>query len=121
MSLQQDLIAARAVIADPAHWTRHALARTSARNEVWPTDETATCWCLGGAILKVIEAPKYRDFGDRFRIAREYLNREFGDGDMPDAKFKNFGAFNDKHTHSELLAWLDRKIDEVPAEMPQAA
>src|SRR3546814_7719619 len=84
MSLQQDLIAARAVIADPINWTKESLSRTSAGDEIWPTDDTATCWCLGGALLKVVDAPNSNEIDDRYRIARAFLDREFGNGDTPD-------------------------------------
>src|SRR3546814_20060096 len=118
MSLQQDLIAARAVIADPINWTKESLSRTSAGDEIWPTDDTATCWCLGGALLKVVDAPNSNEIDDRYRIAREFLDREFGNGDTPDSDFEDFGEFNDAQSHSALLSCLDRKIEEAAAEQP---
>src|SRR3546814_16390077 len=95
MSLQQDLIAARAVIADPINWTKESPSRTSAGDEIWPTDDTATCWCLGGALLKVADAPTSNEIDDRYRIAREFIDRESGPGATPDSEFADFGEYND--------------------------
>src|SRR3546814_8573316 len=102
MSLQQDLIAARAVIADPITWTKEPLSRTSAGDEIWPTDDTATCWCLGGALLKVVDAPNSNEIDDRYRIASEFLARAFGNGDTPDSEFEDFGEFKHEKSHSEM-------------------
>src|SRR3546814_3801930 len=112
MSLQQDLIAARAVIADPINWTKESLSRTSAGDEIWPTDDTATCWCLGGALLKVVDAPNSNEIDERYRIAREFLTREIGNGDTPDSEFEDFGECNDAEEPNVLHPWLDRTIAE---------
>jgi len=49
---KQVLINARALIADPAHWTRRTLACTAAGQPVAWYDHSATKWCATGAIYR---------------------------------------------------------------------
>ena len=49
---KQVLINARALIADPAHWTRSVLACTAAGNAVAWHDPSAAKWCAIGAIYR---------------------------------------------------------------------
>jgi hypothetical protein len=46
------LLGARTLIAFPAHWTQHALARDIERNPMVPDDPRAVCFCADGALLK---------------------------------------------------------------------
>jgi hypothetical protein len=39
------LVAARALIADPAHWTQGSYARDAAGHRVGENSAEATCWC----------------------------------------------------------------------------
>jgi hypothetical protein len=61
---KQVLINARALIADPAHWTRGALARSADDNYVDWYDRSATKWCAQGAIYRAaydLVGPKRSD------------------------------------------------------------
>ncbi len=90
---------ARELLADPAHWTRNALARavTPEHNlSCSPRDPTATCWCLRGALHRV--APD-RDTGWR---AEAYLERFVPGGKV--------AVFNDASTHAQVLALLDEAL-----------
>ena len=40
---------------DPDNWTTDVFARDSEGEEIGPTSEYATCWCLFGAITKVLD------------------------------------------------------------------
>jgi hypothetical protein len=89
---------ARELLADPARWTRNALARavTPEHNlSCSPRDPTATCWCLRGALHKV--APD-RDAAWR---AEYYLEV---------AAAADIASFNDTATHAQVLAVLDEAL-----------
>lgn len=47
------LIAARALIEDPKHWTREALARDAHGLKVSTRDESAVCFCGAGAVSRI--------------------------------------------------------------------
>jgi hypothetical protein len=49
---KQVLINARALIADPAHWTRGTIARTANGRKVEWHDQSATKWCAMGAMYR---------------------------------------------------------------------
>ena len=63
---------ARELIADPVHWTRNAAARDRGMNVVEPTDPSAFCWCLEGAV-EAAQVPGAPHCGDEVR--REALAR----------------------------------------------
>ena len=46
----QVLSEVRELFHDPSKWTRFANARNQSGYRVEPTDPTAVCWCLNGAI-----------------------------------------------------------------------
>ena len=49
---KQVLINARALIADPTHWTRSTIARTANGRKVEWHDQAATKWCAMGAMYR---------------------------------------------------------------------
>lgn len=51
-AISEILIGARALIADPAHWTQEVHARDKNGMPVVPTDPDATCFCADGALVK---------------------------------------------------------------------
>lgn len=123
MNIHQDLIATRAIVADKANWTSFELSRAENSDAVWPTDQRATCWCIGGALIKVtgITGPVSDQINVRYQNAVEFLDQEFGAGDNPDSEFEDFAHFNDANPHEVVIAWLDRKIEEAAAtELPLA-
>jgi hypothetical protein len=121
MSIQQDLIATRALIADKANWTSFELSRNENHDAVWPTDERANCWCIGGALIKVVgmRDPAIVTSMDpvkiRYQNAERFLDREFGAGENPDSEYEDFAHFNDANPHEIVIAWLDTKIAEAAA------
>jgi hypothetical protein len=52
VTVAETLIAARALIADPVHWTQEVHARDKHGMPVLPTDPDATCFCADGALTK---------------------------------------------------------------------
>ena len=52
--IKERLQAARALIADPAHWTQDAFARDANQRPVGFNDTTAVCWCGSAALDHVV-------------------------------------------------------------------
>lgn len=96
MTVKDDLIAAKALIADAAHWMQDDYSNIRGPDEVM-------CYCALGACLKVdglhggdeeisptcLALAKVVKPGEPYWVAR----------------------FNDDHTHAEVLALFDRAIE----------
>jgi len=102
---KQVLINARALIADPAHWTRGTLACTANGRRVAWHDQSATKWCALGAIYRaaydLVGDPK-----EAMRIGNEVARsisrtRWFG-GRLP--------IMNDTRGHTAVLAAFDKAL-----------
>jgi len=76
------------LLSDPKRWTQKANARDSDGAEVRFDSDDAVCWCLWGAMAKVI--PMH----DRTRVHAD-INNLIEEGAV---------QFNDTHTHAEVLA-----------------
>lgn len=63
MSLKEDLIAVRALIADPAHWTQGVIARDAAGKPIQYIHgrftDVAKSYCVGGAVLVIVGADNF--------------------------------------------------------------
>lgn len=99
MTTKAVLVAARARILDPAHWTQGALARD--KNGVPMSDvfnTAAACWCATGALHLCGHSAK----NVKFYTALSHLSRFTGGSGI--------AKFNDKHTHREVIAMFDAAI-----------
>jgi hypothetical protein len=92
----KSLRAARALLTDPAKWTRGAFARDGAGCSVPPSSDHAVAWCAEGALLR---AASYNP--ETFGLLAKAGPLRYG---LPDYN-------DDLETHAELLAWFDRAID----------
>lgn len=102
MSVAQMLKDAKALIADPAHWTQGTPARDASgkplSNEESPA---AVCWCSIGALARVANAdpaPLYH----LYPVARHYLYKATAGASIIN--------FNDTHTHAEVMELWDKAI-----------
>ena len=102
---KQVLINARALIADPAHWTRGTIARTANGRKVEWHDQSATKWCAMGAMYRAA----YDLVGDRkqaVRIGNDLANsirpRRWLRGGLP--------LINDVRGHTVVLAVFDKAL-----------
>lgn len=94
----------------PWQWTKHKLARDSRGEPVSPGDNYAVCWCLLGARSvecghnTALAADVATALGGA--IIRTPSNKEYQQfwGGPP------VGAWNDEHSHSEMLELLDSAI-----------
>lgn len=92
--VKETLIAARAKIADPKHWTQNYLAHDISGRPISPYSPNAVCWCALGAIESV----------SRGRIGPAVMT-------LSSVIEGPVSQFNDTHTHAEILAAFDRAIE----------
>jgi hypothetical protein len=102
---KQVLINARALIADPAHWTRGTLACTANGRKVEWHDQSATKWCAMGAIYRAA----YDLVGNQeeaVRIGDELANS------IPPRRWLGgtLAAINDARGHAAVLAVFDKAL-----------
>lgn len=100
----------RSLLADPARWTKGAMAKDASGENVSPHSPKATCWCLVGAVYKVRDDnPDVRGscVGDTIDISkaidRAVSARGFG---------RNCAAYQDRAdtTHADVLSLIDEAI-----------
>lgn len=105
MTPKEILIAARARIEDPEHWTRWTPAKTSQKGfSVRATDPSATCFCATGAIQS-LGLPKHLE-DQAYHLLAAAIDRPYT-ADPRDA----IESFNDsRRGHSEVLAAFDKAI-----------
>lgn len=108
---KQVLLEARALIADPDHWTQHAFARREDGEACKPTDPRACRRCLLGAVafasnVHGIISPKLLEFFDQLR---EYCYPSDGS-----PSFKNTTQLNDYLSHDKVLEFLDFALQQFP-------
>lgn len=94
---------ARALIADPLQWCRYAYARDRYGSPAYPYSIEARQWCSLGSLERVT-----RDAPSRILVAGKVILEEalgqLGYG-------HEVGAFNDSHTHEEVLEMFDKAIE----------
>jgi hypothetical protein len=95
------LIAAKALIEDPKHWTTGALARDKDGNVTSSQGEEAVCFCSWGAFNKIEQATNDERAAE---AASEYLRLAVPDGSRMPA------VYNDSHTHEQVMAMWDAAI-----------
>lgn len=98
------LIAAKAVIADPKHWTKGAIAKNSDGYSTYVSSETASCWCSVGAYYRVAEAIDETPIAI---TAFETLTRAataFG-------RFLSVADMNDASDHATVMSVWDKAIE----------
>lgn len=108
MTTKEVLEKAKAIIADPFHWTKGAFARNSHGTTVIDvTSEDACSFCALGALVRVMENET------DYNHARDILELCVGDKNFP-----NVPAFNDasETTHADILALFDCAIEEASHE-----
>jgi hypothetical protein len=106
MTSSEFLKAIKDLIKDPEHWTQVAIARDINGQPTFTLAKNAVSWCLKAAMYKV---GNYNQIVGKepFNRARLTLNRIVG---------CDCGLFNDSHTHTEVIALLDKAIEMTEAE-----
>lgn len=103
--MKDQLTAARARIADPAHWIKGSFAMTAAGRTIGPACPNAICWCLVGTLRADDNDPEIL-FTETVKFVTEIIKERFSD------RYHNAPAFNDHKdtTHAMVLAVLDEAI-----------
>ncbi len=94
--IKKILVAARAKIADPKHWTQNQYARDANGCMVQPEADNACQWCAAGAIISAVWDGK-TDLYDARKILEHYAN-------------SRLTIYNDTHSHEDVLALFDRAL-----------
>ena len=104
--MKDTLIAARALLADPAKWIKRDYAKRADGEVVFGNDEGAVCFCGFGAIQHVLDTENEPDPLSVLLTdaAREMFPDRVGE--------RSFAAFNDHPdtTHADVLAVFDKAI-----------
>ena len=100
----QALVDARALLADPKHWTQCAIARDSRGDWREPHSSGAVCWCIDGAIQRCTDRGAMAVQDLAILAVAEAIGRRDNIWTVVD--------WNDDDTrsHDEVLDALDRAI-----------
>ena len=96
------LVKAKAVIADPKHWTQGWYAKDVEGLNVGPSTPKAVCWCSLGAIQKV--AHEEVTYSTRL-TAGGYLSRV-----AAECGYIRIPEFNDNSSHEAVMKAWDKAI-----------
>ena len=97
MSVKQELIKAKALIADPKNWTQSCLARNAGDMFVNVNDPSACKFCALGALRKAGTQSAYMALADAaFKLG-----------------FKGIVALNDHGLHEDVMEMFDKAIEEA--------
>jgi hypothetical protein len=89
------------LIEKPERWTKGWFARTEAGEKVAPRDPRAVCWCVEGALCKILNLPTITTAGVDARNELE-------------CAYDLDATYNDNRTHADVLALLKRAIERAP-------
>ena len=96
------LIKAKAVIADPKHWTQGWYAKTAKGQSTEPSAPRAVCWCSVGALEKV--AYEENTYSTRFGAMWYLLDVSVECG------YTGISDFNDNSSHKVVMKAWDKAI-----------
>lgn len=105
MKTSEILIAAKAKIVDPAHWTQDSYARADNGLPVHPTRPEATCWCSQGALITVTNCSTSR--GLRYYHKANYA---LADAANTMISINNIIDANDQYDHDTVMTIWDLAI-----------
>lgn len=101
MTAKEVLIAARALIADPARWCRGAPGRDRHNASTGPWEPHTEKWCSLGATAKVIDIRVGHP--PELYEARAILRSAIGN--------QSVSTWNDSNDHATIIAGFDRAIN----------
>lgn len=115
MTTKEGLVKIYELLEDPAHWTQGANARDGAGRSVPPYEEyPATCWCLNGAIMKVVFGhTMYTSSTTRAGMGLSHRMRNaLQDALARRGKGASLSRFNDhRATHQDVLGLIKDAIE----------
>lgn len=101
-SVKEILVAARDKIADEKNWTQGEFARDANGDDVNAVSNKAVCWCAIGSLISVLPEDLSFDSVSLWKL-------------VDSASGGSSYAFNDSHTHAEVLGLFDKLIAAQPA------
>lgn len=99
MTTSEVLRTARAKIEKPENWTQGAWARDADQHDMMPQMAGACSFCAMGAVQFITGE------SEAFYVSMQALKRSL------ETAHVSVLAFNDTHTHAEVLALFDRAIE----------
>lgn len=100
---KQVLLKVRERLSIPDRWCKEENAKNTLDEKVACNSPSATCWCINGAISvesSAMVGPLYILLNDK--IIKHTNN-----------KYTSYMRFNDESEHDEVLAFLDKVIEEL--------
>ncbi len=112
MKLQDELVAAKALVDTPDKWVKRFFARNSEGTPCPPTDRDAVCFCLLGALshVKGMKIDRWQTPHESANLMAEVIQGEPTDPQRPLMGYNVVTNFNDKAQHAEMLEMLDKSI-----------
>lgn len=118
--LYEQAVALRDLLADPAHWSKGSLAKTSAGGNTDPMRKEASCFCLVGAASRVIKDPRTRHIGNYEAVRLHPLGLLLANVIAGVQKW-NYGieclasagpiySFNDHAAHADVMEVLETAV-----------
>lgn len=99
-TVKEQLVAARALIADEKRWTQREFARDETGIPVDPVDDSACAWCALGALSRVLNCSPLGEDWSRVETLASVVTE---DGLVVEV--------NDTDGHAAVLAMFDRAIE----------
>lgn len=106
MNTQELLIKAKAIIADPAHWTQGTYAKTDKGLRTDTVASDATCFCSIGACYKVTGTSLHDDE----QVAQERISGAWTLLDKAADMYGGIVQVNDHYSHDLVLTMFDEAI-----------
>ena len=94
------------LLSNPNHWTKGAYARYGRDGkQIWPKEELAKCFCLGGAVIKLTSN------ASECKAITGLLRGQIRRG----KKYHTIPQFNDapETTHKDIIGLLDRALETI--------
>lgn len=108
------LTKARELISDPNHWTKNTFARDHHGNFSDPKSPNTTCWCSLGALKKYTSTDS-REYFEAVNQLEEALL------ELTNYGWTSIAAFNDAHTHEQVLEIFDKAIENAASKAPETS
>lgn len=106
---------AKKVISDPNRWTKEAYAKTATGHRTDPNSPRAHCYCISGAVRKVIGLGTLPSYLQDTRNDQYYRVMKILDIAAASTAFKtaNVIAFNDleRTSHEDMMQVIDLAIE----------
>ena len=109
----KDLIAVRALIADPDNWLKNMLWAKGQHMYQNCEIREATRFCIRGAFVKIYYDRGHRSYNDELRYLNylsQFLPKDVSWQLIGDASWRHTIDFNNRCTHKDIIALLDRAI-----------